>query len=104
MKLFRSENPTGRRFPRDVLKVSWRAPFEKTLHPTQKPVSLCEYFIKTYSNEGAVILDPFIGSGTTAIACINTGRNFIGFEMDKGYYDIACKRIEGAKNTNMNYI
>ena len=64
------------------------------LHPTQKPVALFEYLIKTYTNPGELVLDNCMGSGTTAIACMNTGRNFIGFEMDKGYYDIACKRIE----------
>lgn len=66
-------------------------------HPTAKPVALIEYLIKTYSNEGETILDNCMGSGTTAVACINTNRNFIGFELDKGYYDIACKRIEEAK-------
>ena len=94
IKKFRSENPTGRRFPRDVLKVSWRSAFGKTLHPTQKPVSLCEYFIKTYTNEGAVILDPFIGSGTTAVAAKNTNRNYIGWELDDEYFEIAEKRLK----------
>ena len=67
------------------------------LHPTQKPVALFEYLIKTYTNPGELVLDNCMGSGTTAIACMNTQRNFIGFEMDKGYYDIACKRIEDHK-------
>ena len=66
-------------------------------HPTQKPVPLLEYLIKTYTNENDTVLDNCMGSGTTAIACMNTGRNFIGFEMDKGYYDIACKRIDDHK-------
>jgi site-specific DNA-methyltransferase (adenine-specific) len=61
---------------------------EVGLHPTQKPISLFEYLIKTYSNEGDLILDNCIGSGTTAIACINTNRKYIGFELDKNYYDI----------------
>ena len=65
-----------------------------THHPTQKPVPLFEYLIKTYTNEGETVLDNCIGSGTTAIACLNTNRNFIGFEMEKGYFDIATKRIE----------
>lgn len=64
------------------------------LHPTQKPVPLFEYLIKTYTNEGETVLDNCIGSGTTAIACLNTNRNFIGFELDKEYFDIANKRIE----------
>jgi DNA modification methylase len=58
----------GGRFPRDVLKVQWRKPWGETLHPTQKPVDICEYFIKTYTDPGAVVLDAFLSSGTTAIA------------------------------------
>lgn len=71
----------------------------KGVHPTQKPVSLCEYLIKTYTNEGDTVLDNCTGSGTTAIACISTNRNYIGFELDKTYFDIANKRIENHKNT-----
>jgi site-specific DNA-methyltransferase (adenine-specific) len=67
---------------------------EKVKHPTQKPVELCEYLIKTYTNEGELVLDNCMGSGTTAVACINTNRNFIGFELDPGYCDIAGKRIQ----------
>ena len=93
-----SGNPTGTRFPRDVLKVSWRSAFGKTLHPTQKPVSLCEYFIKTYSNKGDIILDPFIGSGTTAVAAVNTGRKYIGFEQDDKYFDTAQNRLDKLTN------
>lgn len=63
-------------------------------HPTAKPVALIEYLIKTYSNEGETILDNCMGSGTTAIACINTNRNYIGFEIDKEYYDLSIKRIK----------
>ena len=98
VKRLRSGNPTGTRFPRDVLKVSWRSAFGKTLHPTQKPVSLCEYFIKTYSNKGDIILDPFIGSGTTAVAAINTERKYIGFEKEEEYFDIAQNRLEKLAN------
>lgn len=64
------------------------------LHPTQKPVDLFEYLIRTYTNENEAVLDNCMGSGTTAIACINTGRNYIGFEKDPTYYNIATKRIE----------
>ena len=67
-----------------------------SFHPTQKPVKLIEYLIKTYTNEGETVLDNCMGSGTTAIACLNTNRNFIGFEMDKTYYQIGCDRIRGA--------
>lgn len=66
-------------------------------HPTQKPTDIIERIIKTSSNENATVLDCFMGSGTTAIACINTNRNYIGFELDKNYYDIANKRIEEHK-------
>ena len=66
------------------------------LHPTQKPVSLFEYLIKTYTNEGETVLDNCIGSGTTAIACINTTRNYIGFELDAHYCEIANERIQKA--------
>ena len=98
VKRLRSGNPTGTRFPRDVLKVSWRSAFGKTLHPTQKPVSLCDYFIKTYSNKGDIILDPFIGSGTTAVAAINTERKYIGFEKDDKYFEVAKNRLEKLTN------
>ena len=67
-----------------------------SLHPTQKPVALFEYLIKTYTNENETILDNVMGSGTTAIAAINTKRNFIGFELDKNYFDIANDRIQKA--------
>ncbi len=68
----------------------------RAVHPTQKPVELMEYLIKTYTNEGDTVLDNCMGSGTTAIACINTNRNFIGFELDKHYYDIAKECIQKA--------
>jgi site-specific DNA-methyltransferase (adenine-specific) len=64
------------------------------LHPTQKPVELMEYLIATYSNEGDKILDNCMGSGTTGIACIRSGRKFIGIEKDAGHFDTACRRIE----------
>ena len=63
------------------------------VHPTQKPVALCEYLIKTYTNEGEWVLDNCMGSGTTGVACVNTNRNFIGIEQEEKYYEIAHKRI-----------
>ena len=66
---------------------------ERGLHPTQKPVALLEYLIKTYTNEGDTVLDFCMGSGSTGVACQNTGRNFIGIEKEKKYYDIACERM-----------
>lgn len=80
--------------PSDVLEFNVVPNRNGKLHPTQKPVELVEYLIKTYSNEGDTILDNCMGSGTTAIAAINTNRNFIGFELDKNYFDIANERIE----------
>ncbi len=65
-------------------------------HPTQKPVTLMEYLIRTYTNEGETVLDFTMGSGTTGVACQNTGRNFIGIELDPEYYAIADRRIQGA--------
>jgi site-specific DNA-methyltransferase (adenine-specific) len=67
------------------------------VHPTEKPVELMEFYIKNSSNENEIILDPFMGSGSTGVACVNTGRNFIGCELDKGYFDIAEKRIDSAE-------
>jgi len=65
----------------------------KRLHPTQKPVALMEYLIKTYTNEGETVLDFTMGSGTTGVACVRTNRKFIGIELDKDYFEIAKKRI-----------
>ena len=67
------------------------------LHPTQKPVPLLEYLIRTYTNEGETVLDFTMGSGSTGVACVNTNRNFIGIELDEGYFNIAKKRIEEAQ-------
>ena len=69
----------------------------KQLHANQKPLDLIEQCIAKHSNENDIIFDGFMGSGTTAIACINTNRNYIGFELDKEYYDIALKRIKNHK-------
>jgi DNA modification methylase len=70
---------------------------EKRYHPTQKPVGLFNMILNDFSNKGDVVLDPFIGSGTTAVACINTNRNYIGMEIDETYYKIAQQRIKEAK-------
>lgn len=69
-----------------------------SLHPTQKPVALLEYLIKTYTNEGETVLDFTMGSGSTGVACLNTNRNFIGIEIDDEYFEIAKKRINEAQN------
>ena len=74
----------------------------KNIHPTQKPVELMEYLIKTYTNEGELVLDNCIGSGTTAIACQNTGRECIGIEKDKTYFDLATKRLNDIWSEKLN--
>lgn len=80
-------------FPHTILSFDKE---EAHVHPTQKPVALMEYLIRTYTNEGDVVLDNCMGSGTTGVACANTGRRFIGMEMDPGYFEIAKARIEQA--------
>ena len=80
------------RYPRSVQLFSTDKQ-KSSLHPTQKPVALFEYLIKTYSNEGETVLDKCMGSGTAAVACMNTNRNYIGFELDKDYYELANERI-----------
>lgn len=81
---------SSKKYPRSVI---YRVRDREILHATQKPVSLLEYLIETFSNENDVVLDNTMGSGTTGIACLNTNRNFIGIELDKKYFDIASKRI-----------
>lgn len=84
-----------KKYPKTIITFS-NANQKGKLHPTQKPVALMEYLIKTYSNEGDVVLDFTMGSGTTGVACGNTNRNFIGIELDEGYFGIAKNRIEDA--------
>lgn len=88
-------NPNGKN-PTDVWEFN-RVAFgskEKTKHPCQFPVTMIERIIKGFSVENGLVLDPFLGSGTTAIACLNTNRNYIGFELDEGYYKVANERIK----------
>lgn len=80
----------GQRYPTDILFFK----SERGYHPTQKPVELCEYLIRTYTNHGEIILDNCMGSGTTGVAALRTGRRFIGFEANKKYFDIASYRIK----------
>lgn len=82
-------------YPTSILTIGNSNNKERGLHPTQKPVALMEYLIKTYTNEGETVLDFTMGSGTTGVACKNLNRDFIGIEMDKKYFDIARKRIKG---------
>ena len=84
---------TTERYPRSVIKFSTDKQ-KSAIHPTQKPVALFEYLIKTYTNEGETVLDNCMGSGTTAIAAINTNRNYIGFELDEEYCELSNNRIK----------
>ena len=87
------DNLSGMKYPRSIIEISKHSS-QGGLHPTQKPVALFEYLVKTYTNEGDVVLDNCIGSGTTAIACLNTNRKYIGFEIDEDYFETANKRIK----------
>lgn len=84
-------------YPKNVLEYINEAKSNKNrLHPTQKPVALLEYLVKTYTNEGDIVLDNCMGSGSTGIACINAGRKFFGIELNDKYYEIAKQRIDNA--------
>lgn len=87
----------GKRYPSDLIEFG---KVKKTIHPTQKPVALLEYLIKTYTNENDTVLDNCMGSGSTGVACVNTNRNFIGIELDEKYFNIAKERIERAQSEN----
>lgn len=90
----------GTRYPLQIVQFR-RDILTSNLHPTQKPVELMEYLIKTYTNTGDTVLDFTMGSGTTGIACKKLNRNFIGIELDKNYFDIAKKRIENYQQTDL---
>lgn len=90
-----STQSDGRRFPTSILPIAQVRVADG--HPTQKPVALMEYLIRTYTNEGETVLDNTMGSGTTGVACVNTGRNGIGIELDPDYFEIAKQRIEKAE-------
>ncbi len=81
------------RYPRSI-QVFKTDKQKVSLHPTQKPVALLEYLIKTYTNENEIVLDFTFGSGSTGVATLNTNRKFIGIEMDEGYFNIAVERIK----------
>lgn len=81
--------------PISILEFNNRGAGDRGMHPTQKPVALMEYLIRTYTNPGDIVLDNCMGSGTTGVACVNTGRNFIGIERDEAYFLIAKERIYG---------
>lgn len=90
--------------PARIINYLWHGMIQKNMknkerryHPTQKPVSVMKKLVLDFTNSGDTILDPFMGSGTTGVACVETGRNFIGIEIDEGYFEIAKKRIETAQ-------
>ena len=87
------------KYPKNILSFS-NAIQKGKVHPTQKPVELLEYLIKTYTLEGEVVLDFTMGSGSTGVACINTNRKFIGIELDEKYFEIAKNRIEETLKNN----
>ena len=93
---------SGFRYPKSIIKMP-KSESDRHLHPTQKPVALLEYLIRTYTNEGETVLDNCMGSGSTGVACVNTGRNFIGIELDPGYFEIARNRINEAVNEKENH-
>ena len=93
---YSKSNLDGRRYPRDVLHFKSTVGIETRYHPQQKPVALLEYLIRTYTNAGETVLDATMGSGSTGVACVNTGRNFIGFELDTDIFNTASERIEAA--------
>jgi len=92
-----SESKDGARNPLTILSFSRDG---NKFHPTQKPIALLEYLIKTYTNEGDVVLDNCMGSGSTCVAAVNTNRHYIGFEIAEQYFDIACQRLDEVKGEN----
>lgn len=96
------KNENGLRFPRSV-QYFVTAESEGGFHPTQKPIKLFEWLVSTYTNEGDTVCDITMGSGTTGVASVNTGRNFIGIELNDDYFKIAKERIEKAQNTILKF-
>ena len=93
------ESVDGTRFPVSIIKCK-NADHKNANHHTQKPINLLSWLIKTYTNEGETVCDPFMGSGSTGVACINTGREFIGFEKEERFFEIAKTRIEQTQKQN----
>ena len=101
---YASETFNSEYYPQSIQDFSAANMRTGRLHPTQKPVALLEYLIRTYTQPGETVLDFTMGSGSTGVACVNTGRDFIGIELDEGYYNIAEKRIEDARTTPLERI
>lgn len=87
--------------PVNIIDIPNSSRKHERVHPTQKPVALMEYLIKTYTNEGETVLDFTMGSGTTGVSCVNTNRNFIGIELDETYFNIAKDRIENYREQKL---
>lgn len=102
MKPRKSFSNDGTRYPKSVLNISRDFSAQQQVHPTQKPVPLMEWLIKTYSNDGEVVLDNCMGSGSTGVAAVNLGRKFIGMETDPEYFKIAQDRISNPLISAMN--
>ena len=92
----------GTRYPKSILNISRDFSAQQQVHPTQKPVPLCEWLVRTYSNEGDTVLDNCMGSGSTGVACVNTNRRFIGIEMNDEYFDICQERIHNPLLSALN--
>jgi DNA modification methylase len=100
-----TNKPGDARYPSNIIRIEKQASEccnAKAVHPTQKPVELMEYLIKTYTQEGETVLDFTMGSGSTGVACVNLGRNFIGIEKDPQYFEIAKERIAEAERRKNN--
>jgi DNA modification methylase len=89
-------NDTGWRHPRSIIRFPSPRGFERNGHPTQKPIELLKWLVRTYTRPGDLVCDPFLGSGTTAEACLLEGRRFIGFEKLAKFYRVAQRRIRSA--------
>ena len=94
IKMIDRNNETGLRYPVNIIKLPMSRNNQKRLHACQKPTTLLEYLIKTYTNENEIVLDNCMGSGSSGVACKHTNRRFIGIELDDNYFEIAKKRIE----------
>ena len=91
-----ASDKTNIKYPKSIITHS-NANRTNVVHPTQKPVALLEYLIKTYTNPGEIVLDNCMGSGSTCVAAVNAGRHYIGFELDEKYFQIACQRLDEAE-------
>jgi len=94
LKPMKELNNTGTRYPKSILNKSRNFSAQQQIHPTQKPTTVLDWLVETYSNEGETILDNVMGSGSTALSCLNLNRNFIGMEFDEDYFAISKARIE----------